>query len=60
MMSTNLGSPDGGKKTMVVLFGSAEGLSGLASCPTITDASISYSIVLPILISFRDCFSSLG
>jgi hypothetical protein len=38
--STKLGSPDGGKKTKVVLFGSVEGSSGLASCPTITDASI--------------------
>jgi hypothetical protein len=60
MMSTKLGSPDGGKKTKVVLFGSAEGSSGLASCPTITNASISYSIVLPILVSFRDFFISLG
>ena len=60
MMSTKLGSPDGGKKKKVVLFSFEEGLSGLASCPTITDDSISYSIVLPILVSFRDYFSSLG
>jgi hypothetical protein len=60
MMSTKLGSPDGGKKTKIVLFGSTQGSSGLASYPTITDASISYSIVLPVLVSFRDCFSSLG
>jgi hypothetical protein len=53
MMSTKLGSPDGGKKTKVVLFGSAEGLSGLASCPTITDASISCSIVLLVLVSLE-------
>jgi hypothetical protein len=53
MMSTKLGSPDGGKKTKVVLFGSVEGLSGLASCPTITDASISCSIVLLVLVSLE-------
>jgi hypothetical protein len=53
MMSTKLGSPDGGKKTRVVLFDSAEGLSGLASCPTITDASISCSIVLLVLVSLE-------
>jgi hypothetical protein len=53
MMSTKLGSPDGGKKTKVVLFGFAEGSSGLASCPTITDASISCSIVLPVLVSLE-------
>ena len=34
-----------------MLFGSAEGSSGLASCPTIIDASILCSIVLPILVS---------
>jgi hypothetical protein len=51
MMSSKLGSPDGGKKTKVVLFGSVEGSSGLASCPTITDASIFCSIVLPVLVS---------
>ena len=51
MMSTKLGSPDGAKKTKVVLVGSTEGSSGLASCPTIIDASIFYSIVLPILVS---------
>lgn len=50
MMSTKLGSPDGGKKTKVVLFGFVEGLSGLASCPTITDASISCSIVILVLV----------
>jgi hypothetical protein len=53
MMSTKLGSPDGGKKTKVVLFGYVEGLSGLSSCPTITDASISCSIVIPILVSLE-------
>jgi hypothetical protein len=51
MMSTKLGSPDGGKKTKVVLFGSTEGSSGLASYPTIIDASIFCSIVLPVLVS---------
>ena len=54
MMSTKLGSPDGGNKTKVVLFGSAEGLSGLASCPNATGASIFCSIVLLVLVSFRD------
>jgi hypothetical protein len=39
-MSSHLGSPDSGKKKKIVLFGSTEGLSGLASCPTITDSSV--------------------
>ena len=60
MMSKKLGSPDGGVKAKVVFFGSVEGSSGIASCPTITDTSISYSIVLHVLVSFRDYFSSLG
>jgi hypothetical protein len=60
MMSKKLGSPDGGVKEKVVLFGSVEGSSGLASCPNTTGASIFCSIVLPVLVSFRDCFSSLG
>ena len=51
MMSTKLGSPNGGKKTKVVLFGSAEGSSGLASCPTIINASIFCSILLPVSVS---------
>jgi hypothetical protein len=51
MISSKLRSPIGGKKTKVVLFGSTEGSSGLAYCPTITDASILCSIVLPVLIS---------
>jgi hypothetical protein len=50
-MSTKLGSPDGGKKTKVVLFGSIEGSSRLASYPTIIDASIFCSIVFPVLVS---------
>jgi hypothetical protein len=41
MMSSNLGSPGGG----------VEGSSDLASCPNMTDASISCSIVLPMLVS---------
>jgi hypothetical protein len=57
MMSTKLGSPDGGKKTKVVFFGSVEGSSGLASYPTITDASISCSIVLPVLVSLETSLS---
>jgi hypothetical protein len=52
-----LGSPDGGNKTKVVLFGSAEGSSGLASCYTIIDASIFCSIVLPILVSSETTLS---
>jgi hypothetical protein len=51
MMSTNLGYPDGGKKTKVILFGSTEGSSHLTSCPTIIDAPNSCSIMLPILVS---------
>jgi hypothetical protein len=50
-MSLKLRSPDGGKKTKFVLFGSVEGSNGLTSCPTITDASIFYSIVPPVLVS---------
>jgi hypothetical protein len=59
-MSTNLGYPDGGKKTKVALFVSAEASSGLASCPTITDASISCSIVLPVLVSSETALALLG
>jgi hypothetical protein len=59
-MSKKIGYLDGGKKTKFVLFGSLEGSSSLSFYPTITDASISYSIVLSILVSFRDFFSSLG
>jgi hypothetical protein len=51
MMSSKLGSPGGGVKEKAVLFGSAEGSSGLASCSTIIDASIFYSIVLHVLVS---------
>jgi hypothetical protein len=51
MMSSKLGSLGGGIKEKVVFFGYAEGSSGLASCPTITDASIFCSIVLPVLFS---------
>jgi hypothetical protein len=51
MMSTKLGSPDGGKKTKVVFFGFTKGSSGVASCPTIIDVSILCSIVLPVLLS---------
>jgi hypothetical protein len=51
MMSKKLGSPDGGKKTKVVLVGSAESSSGLASYPSIIDVSIFCSIVLPVLFS---------
>ena len=53
MISTKLGSPDGGEKTKVVLIGSMEGSSGLASYPTIIDASMFCIIVLPILVSLE-------
>ena len=51
IMTSKLRSLDGGKKTKVVLFGFAEGSSGLASCSTITDASIFFFIVLHVLVS---------
>jgi hypothetical protein len=57
MMSKKLGSLDGGEKKKVVLVGSMEGLSGLASCPTIIDASIFCSILLPILVSSETTLS---
>ena len=60
MMSKKLGSPGGGVKSKVVLFGSMEGSSGLSSYPNTIGASIFCSIVLPILVSFRDFFISLG
>jgi hypothetical protein len=50
MISLKLDSPGGGVKEKVVLFGSMEDLSGLASCPSMIDASISCSIVLPVLV----------
>ena len=37
-MSSKLGTPDGGLKEQVVLFGFAEGSSGLASYPNMFDA----------------------
>ena len=57
MMSTKLGSPDGRKKTKVVLFGSTNGLSGLASCLNMLDVSIYCSIVLPMLVSSKTSLS---
>jgi hypothetical protein len=57
MMSTKLGSLDGGEKTKVVLVGSMEGSSSLALCPTIIDASIFCSIVLPVLVSSETALS---
>jgi hypothetical protein len=56
-MSTNLGSPDGGDKTKVVLVGSTECSSGLASYPTIIDASIFCSIVLLVFVSSETSLS---
>jgi hypothetical protein len=50
-MSKNLGSPDGGVKAKVVFFGSMEGLSGLAILLLL---QFFCSIVLPVLVSFRD------
>ena len=49
-MSLKLGPPGGGVKGKVVLFGSVEDLSGLGSCPNMIDASISCSIMLPMLV----------
>jgi hypothetical protein len=51
MISSKLGSPGGGVKEKVVLFGSMEGSSGIASCPNMIDDSIPSSIVLPVLVS---------
>jgi hypothetical protein len=51
MIYLKLGSPSGGVKENVVLFGFVEDSSGLASCPNMIDASISCSIVLPVLVS---------
>jgi hypothetical protein len=50
MISLKLESPCGGVKEKVVLFGSMEDSSGLASCPNMIDASISCSIVLTVLV----------
>jgi hypothetical protein len=60
MMSSKLGSPNSGKKTKVLFFSSAEGSSGLASCPTISDASNLCSIALLALVSSETTFISLG
>jgi hypothetical protein len=57
MMSSKLGSPGGGVKEKVVLFGSMEGSSGIASYPNMIDASISCSIVLPMLVSSETTLS---
>ena len=57
MISSKLVSLDGVRKTNVVLFGSTEGSSGLASCPNMIDASISCSIVLPMLVSTETILS---
>jgi hypothetical protein len=50
MISLKLESPGGGVKEKVVLFGSMEDSSGLASCPSMIDSSISCSIVLHVLV----------
>jgi hypothetical protein len=57
MMSLKLGSPGGGVKEKVVLFGSMEDSSGLASYPNMIDASISCSIVLPVLVPLETILS---
>jgi hypothetical protein len=49
MISLKLVFPGGGVKEKAVLFGFAEGLSGLASCPSMIDASIYFSIFIPVL-----------
>jgi hypothetical protein len=59
MMSTKLEYPDGGEKTKVLMVGSMEGSSGLASCPIITDVSIFCSIVLPVLVSSETALALL-
>ena len=50
MISSKLGFPGGGIKEMVVLFGFVEESSVLSSYPSMIDASISCSIVLPVLV----------
>ena len=50
MISLKLESPGGGVKAKVVLFGSVEDSSGLASYPSMIDASIYCSIVLLVLV----------
>ena len=57
MISTNLESPDGGEKSKVVLAGSDEGSSGLASCHIIVDVSIFCSMVSPVLVSSKTFLS---
>jgi hypothetical protein len=49
-MSSKLGSPSGGVKEKVVLFGFAKVSSGLTSCPNMIDASISCYIFLLVLV----------
>jgi hypothetical protein len=49
-MSLKLGSPSGGVKAKVVLLSFVEDSSGLASCPNMIDALVSFSIVLPLLV----------
>ena len=56
-MSLKLGSPGGGVKAKVVLFGYVEGSSGIASFPNIIDASISCSIVFPVIVSSETILS---
>jgi hypothetical protein len=57
IMSSKLGSPSGGVKAKVVLFGSTEVSSGLSSCLNMIDASISCSIVLTVLVSSETTLS---
>jgi hypothetical protein len=57
MIYLKLGSPGGGVKPKVVLYGFVEDSSGLASCPNMIDASISCSIVLPVLVSSKTILS---
>jgi hypothetical protein len=51
MISLKLGSPGGGVKEKVVLFGYLEDSSGLASYPNMIDVSIYCSIMLHVLVS---------
>jgi hypothetical protein len=53
MISTKLESPDGGEKEKVLLVGSDEGSSGIASYPTTIEVSLFFSTVLPVLVSLE-------
>jgi hypothetical protein len=58
MISTKLESPDGGEKAKVVLVGSDEGLSGLASCSTTVEISI-FCPIVPLFLVSSETYLSL-